>query len=83
MGDAGSCPTPNRHNPGYLTTNFELPCSSSALTRHRHGAGVKNPKEVFLVTLVRKDHCVSMTHATLGKRAHFGEAALKTLRLTS
>ena len=61
--------------------NFLVP--PGALTRHRHGAGVENPKEVFLVTLVQKDHCVSMTHATLGKRAHFGEAVLKTLRLTS
>ena len=84
VGTAGSLFSSKPAQPGLNIKIFVIsPCFPSASTRHRHGVGVRRPKEAFLVALVQKDHCVSKTHATPGKRAHFCGAALKTLSLTS
>ena len=84
VGKVGSLSSSKPAQPGLNLKIFVIsPCFPSALMRHRHGDGVRRPKEAFFVALVQKDHCVSKTHATLGKCAHVCEAALKTPSLTS
>ena len=84
MGKVGSLSSSKPAQPGFNSKISNCsPCFPSASLRHRHGVGVRRPKEAFFVALVQKDHCVSKTHVTLGKCAHLCEAAFKTPSLTS
>ena len=53
VGTVGSLSSSKPAQPGLNIKNFVIfPCFPSVSMRHRHGVGMRRPKEAFFVTLV-------------------------------